>query len=133
MTALVFSDSELAAKGLLKSLTPSGDATVGLSLPDAWDRETSLPHLLVGQDGSIPTAARLVEFPLIRVTAFANTTSLAKRLAREAEARLCAHRGGSGISKIKPATGMFPSRDPNTAADLASFTVRLTVRSTPLT
>lgn len=131
MTVLVFADAETAARTLLAALTPS-PTTVGLALPDDWTME-SAPHLLVALDGTETFPSRLLEKPLIRVTAFAGTTTEAKRLAREAEARLCAHTGGGGISKIKPATGIIPGRDPATGADMASFTVRMTVRSTPLT
>jgi hypothetical protein len=123
-------DVEKAARALLSELTPS-PTTVGIGVPSDWTKD-SPDHLQVGWDGTRTPPHRLTSQALIRVTAWASSTSQAKDLALDAEARLCAHDGTGVISTIRPATGVLPARDPDTGAELATFTVSMTVRSTPL-
>lgn len=130
MTGLRVPDVEKAARALLAELTDP-PTTVGIGVPQAWTPE-SPPHLQVGWDGTRTPPHRIVSRALIRVTAWASSTSTAKDLALVAEARLCAHDGTGPISTIRPATGLLPARDPDTGAELASFTVSMTVRSIPL-
>lgn len=130
MTAQRVPDVEKAARALLASLTP-GPTTVGIGVPDDWTA-TSPSHLQIGWDGTVVRAHRLTARALIRVTAWASSTSTAKALALDAEARLCAHDGAGVISMIRSATGVLPARDPDTGAELATFTVSMTVRLTPL-
>lgn len=126
-----FPDPEKALRALLDTLTPS-PITVGIGVPTTWG-PTSPAHLQVGWDGTRTPRHRVAAVALIRVTAWASTTSTAKATALDAEARLCAHDGTGAISAIETATGVFPARDTDTDAELASFTVRVTVRSQPLT
>ena len=128
---LRFPDVERLVRDLLDTLTPS-PITVGIGVPDAW-ATTSPTHLQVGWDGTIVASSRLIATATVRVVAWAPSTSAAKSAALDAHARLCAHRAGSGISLIRPGVGPMPARDDTTRADLAWFTVRVTVRSTPLT
>lgn len=128
---LRFPDVERSTKDLLDALTPP-PITVGIGVPNAWTTE-SATHLQVGWDGTLVAASRLIATATIRVTAWASSTSAAKAAALDAHARLCAHRAGSGISLIRPGVGPMPARDDTTHAELAWFTVRVTVRSTPLT
>ena len=128
---LRFPDVERCARDLLDELTPS-PTTVGISVPDNRDKAGSPPHLQVAWDGTFPASSRLIATATIRVTAWSATTSAAKSAALDAHARLCAHRGGTGITLIRPGVGPMPARDPETGAELAWFTVRATVRPTPL-
>ena len=130
MTALRVPDIERAARALLADLTPP-PITVGIGVPDGWTR-TSPPHLQVAWDGTAVPSHRITARGSIRVTAWSASTSESKGLALDAEARLCAHDGAGQISAVRPAGGVVPARDPDTGAQLASFTVRMTVRSTSL-
>lgn len=107
--------------------------TVGVGVPDGWTPEGSPPHLEVAWDGTPLEAHPVVAFATIRVVARAASTTVAKRLAALAQGLLLAHRGGSGIAGCSPLTGVLPSRDPDTRAELAAITVRVKVRaSTPV-
>ena len=125
-----FPDVEKAVRALLASLTPS-PTTVGIGVPATWTL-TGAPHLQLGWDGTRVPNHRLTATALIRVTAWASSTSKAKELALDADARLCAHDGTGVIAHIRPGSGVMPARDPDTGAELATFTVRVTVRSQPL-
>jgi hypothetical protein len=127
---LVFPDVERAVRALLDELTPA-PTTVGIGLPDDWTIG-SPPHLQVAQDGTLVPAHRITAKVLVRITAWAESTSVAKALALAAEARLTAHAGDGSLGTIRTAAGMFPARDQDLGAELASFTVNVTVRSAPL-
>jgi hypothetical protein len=130
-TPLRFPDVETCARDLLDDLTP-GPATVGIAVPADWDKAESPPHLQVAWDGTLTASSRLIATATIRVCAWAGSATAAKAAALDAHARLCAHRGGHSINLIRPGVGPVPVTDPDTGADLAWFTVRATVRSTPL-
>lgn len=130
-----YPDVEVATKDLLRDLLDdlTGEtATVGVVLPADWVAKTSPPHLEVACDGTPilehPIAARST----IRVTAWSNARSEAKRLATLALGLLAAHDGSGDISAIQPLTGVLPARDPANRGELASVTLRVTVRSTPI-
>ena len=127
---LAFPDPEKAVRTLLSTLI-APPATVAIGVPTTWTADAD-PHLQVSWDGTRVPTHRLIAHALIRVTAWATSTSTAKALALDAEARLCAHDGTGAISTIRPATGVMPARDPDTRAELASFSVRVTFRSIPL-
>ena len=131
MDPVTFPDPEKAVRALLTNLLASPEVTVGIGVPVDWTAE-SPDHLQVAWDGTRVPPHRLTATALIRVTAWAASTSRAKALALAAEGRLCAHDGTPPITVIRPATGVLPARDPDTGAELASFAVRVTVRSTPL-
>ncbi len=130
-TPLVFPDTEKAVRVLLDSLTPA-PTTVGIGVPDGWT-SASPTHLQVAQDGTAVPSHRITARVLVRITAWAASTSAAKDAARVAEARLTAHAGDGVIVKITTAAGMYPTRDRDTGAELATFAVNVTVRSAPLT
>lgn len=101
------------------------DATVGVGVPPGWTL-TSTPHVSVALDG------QLIDHPVvahctIRCTARAASTTEAKRLATLAQAHLLAVPDfACGAASL---TGVLPARDPDTHAELASVTVRVSVRS----
>lgn len=101
------------------------DCTVGLGLPAGWTTD-SPPHLQVTSDGSPTERHPVAHRPTIRVTVWAKYTPDAKALAQKARGLLLARPG------YRPLTGLQPAHDPDHDAELASFTVRATVRSTPI-
>jgi len=100
-------------------------ATVAVGIPSHWTVEDD-PHLQVAVDGTAddhPIAQRHT----LRVTARARDATEAKRVAQLAHGLLLARH------QYRPLTGLFTTDDPDSGAQLASFTVRATVRSTPIT
>lgn len=112
-------------------LTPLVTADVGIAVPPAW-KPGSTPHLLVAWDGTPNVDRFIAQHATIRLTARAATPTAAKALAQEASARMLVGPWPTGITNVTPLTGPFPARDPQTKAELASVTLRVTVRSTPL-
>lgn len=123
-----FPDPERAAVDLLTELLDDEDVTVGVGLPEGWTIADPT-HVQVAWDGNAGDEHPVVIRPVIRVTAWCAQPSEAKRVALAARSLLLAHAGGA-ISSIQPGTGLLVTRDPDQRAELASFTVRLTVRAT---
>lgn len=129
-------DAEKAVRVLLAELFASeitaGDVTVSIGVPVGWT-SASPDHLEVAWDGTPTVAWPVSADATIRLVARAGSTSAAKALAAKAQGRLVAHMGDTTIARIRPLTGVLPARDPDTDAELASCTVRVTVRSQPIT
>lgn len=125
-----FPDAEVLTKDLLKDLIEphESEVTVGVGVPANWTK-ASPDHLQVSLDGTPIVVRSIVAHSTVRVTAWAKSTTRAKQLANLALGLLSAHGGGSGIAVVLPLTGCFPARDTDTGAELASVTVRVTVRS----
>jgi hypothetical protein len=100
--------------------------TVGISLPTNWTKQ-SVPRIRVALDATPRDFHPVAQQPTIRVTVWAGNVTTAKELAQLAHAHLLARGGYSRL------VGIFPAHDPDHDAELASFTVRKTVRSTPIT
>ncbi len=97
--------------------------TVSVGVPKNWKAETSPPHISVAWDGT-PWMRRYVAMRgAMRMTVRAETTGEAKRLALLAQGITHAMPG------VREQLGVMPTRDPDTEAELAWFTVGLTVRS----
>lgn len=94
--------------------------------------EYSHETIEVAWDGTPLVAHPVVEHATIRVTAWALTRARAIELVSLAQGLLLAHAGGMGIARIGALTGVLPARDPVTNAELASVTVRVSVRSQPI-
>lgn len=107
------------------------DVTVGIDVPSDWSAD-SPGHVQVICDGVPQLDHPLAAYATVRLLARAASTTEAKRLAGVALGLLVAHPGGDGISKARPLTGPLPARDPDTRAELASATARVTVRSIPI-
>ncbi len=107
------------------------DATVGVGVPDGWTID-SPSHIEVALDGVPIMHHPMFAHATIRLVARAASTTEAKRLATKGLGVLCAHPGGTDIRTVLPLTGPLPSRDPQTEAELAAVTARVTVRSTPI-
>jgi hypothetical protein len=134
---VLFPDPELAAVALLEARL--GDYTarpeaegvhVGVALPSRWTAADG-PYVQVACDGSVP-AYPVYRRATVRVTVWHSTTTKAKALAELAYAVLLAHPGGGEIRNVLDGTGVLPTYDRDTKTDLATFTVRVTLRPTPL-
>jgi len=100
------------------------DVTCGVNIPTTWTDGTK-PHVQVALDGT-----PIVEYPIlfrasVRVTCWASTTTASKALAALCFALLCTHPGGSGVASVRPLTGVLPTQDNTTLAQLASVTVQV--------
>lgn len=102
--------------------------TVGIGVPKGWTPDNGT-HAQVALDGATTIIASVMQRHTMRVTVWAESTTAAKAAAAELQAHLHAHPGGEGITAIKPLTGILPVHDPDTGAELASFTVAAVVRS----
>lgn len=104
-------------------------ASVGVTLPAGWGVDSD-PYVLVACDGVDSSDWPVVGRATVRVTVWHSTSSNAKALAGLTMALLLAHPGGDGVAGVRPGSGVYATADPDSQADLASFTVRALVRST---
>lgn len=107
------------------------DCTVGVGVPDDWTPADG-PHLQVACDGTVdehPISQRHT----VRLTAWSSSPTEAKALMHLAHGHLLASSGRDGLSTVSPLTGLLPAFDDDHRAELASCTVRVRVRSTPIT
>lgn len=131
--AVTYPDPERATVDLLAALVAphAPEATVGVGVPPNW-APSSPPHFEVAWDGTPTSMHPVAEVATVRIVVRARTTTDAKRLAQLARGLLLAHDGHGPIRQIRPGIGVLPARDPATQAELASFTVLATVRSTSI-
>lgn len=129
-----FPDAETLTSDLLAELLEphEPDVTVGVGVPKNWSPTDSDAHIQVAWDGTPVRTWPIVAHATIRLVARAASTTEAKRLVALAEGLLLAHPGGAGIAVIRPLTGVLPAQDPTTRAELASVTLRVSVRSEPI-
>lgn len=128
--AVSFPDVERVTRDLLAELIAPVEptVTVGVSVPDDWTPQ-SPAHLQVVSDGIPQRTQPVIIHATVRIVARAASTSEAKRLAQLAEALLLAHTGGGDISVVLPLAGVLAARDPDTHAELASVSVRVSLRA----
>lgn len=107
------------------------EPTIGIGVPSAWTPDDGL-HIQVALDGTPVVNAPVSSRSTVRVVAWSGSTTDSKDLAGILQGLLHAHAGGDGITAILPLTGTLPARDPDTGAELASFTVAVVVRSEPV-
>lgn len=131
--AAQYPDVERLTLDLLQALIAPHEPgiNVALGVPSDWGA-TSPEHLQIAWDGTAEGQHPVIAHATIRVTAWAHGATRAKAIAALAQALLLAHAGGAGITSITWLTGLLPAIDPATRADIASFTVRATVRAQPL-
>lgn len=106
------------------------DVSVGVTVPRGW-KPGAKPHVQVGHDGT-----PVVEYPVlwrasVRVTAWHESTTTAKDLAGLCEALLLSHPGSTQVASVRPGTGVLPTKDPDTGAQLASISVRMNLLGHP--
>lgn len=127
----VVADAERVVIDYLTPLLVSNgeDVTVGVSVPVAWIKGTKA-HVQVALDGTSDVQYPLRETAALRVTTWHESTTTAKNLARLCMGLLLSHPGGGGVFNIRPATGVLPTRDPDTGAQLATIGVQVNLRYT---
>lgn len=108
------------------------DCTVSVGVPADWT-PADIAHVEVVSDGEPLQAWPIVMYATIRLVARSGSTTEAKALCGLAFGLLCAHNGDGVIVGTRPLTGVLPARDPETNAELASATVRVTVRTELIT
>ena len=133
---LEFPDVEIPVQTYLRErMSDLGEnVTVGVNVPASWSQlnPNQRPHIQVANDGTPIVLHNLAAFVTVRLTAWAVTSAEAKRLAARAQGLLCGHPGGEVIRGARPLTGVLPARDPDTHAEIASTTSRVTIRSAPI-
>lgn len=118
-----------AERATVDVLTPAlailgEDVTCGVNMPTPWADATK-PHVQVALDGTPNGTYPMTAAATIRLTAWATSTTTAKALVNLAQAIMCAHPGGDGIQSVQYLTGVMPTKDPDTGAQLATCTVRV--------
>lgn len=107
---------------LIAGLPGFAGATVGVGLPTGWSTG-SPPHVSVFDDGGTEarswTGDPLVETATVRVTAWANTPTRAKTLARLARRALLEY-------PARPGARVVAAQDPDSRAPIASGTITIT-------
>lgn len=122
----------LAIDYLEQQMSNRGESvTVRAGPPSDWTPADGA-ILQVELDGTPTVSWPVLWVSTLRVTAWSESTTEAKRLARLAESELLAHPGATGWSGCRPGTGVFPARDDATDAALASITVRQKLRGLPV-
>lgn len=124
-------DVERLVVAYLTEALEDENCTVGVGVPASW-KPTSTPHVEVASDGEPRDGWPIVTYTTIRLVARANGTSAAKALCGLAYGLLCAHNGDEAIVSTRALAGPLPARDPQTNAELASATVRVTARTEPV-
>lgn len=124
--AVIYPDAEAATRATLTDLLAGEGCTVAIGKPTDWTTGSD-PHVQVNLDGTPRIDHPIVAYATIRVTIWSYDPSPAKALAALAMGLLLAER------YVTPLTGILPARDPDSGADLASFTVRVATRSEPIT
>lgn len=115
----------LAGRGDVDGLTPR------LSLAGDW-APTKPPVVLVAWDGT-----PIIDYPVranatVRLTVYSNSPTTSKRLAALCQGLMVAGVGGPGVSSCQALTGVQVAFDSESKAHLASVTVRLILRPTPI-
>lgn len=123
---VTYPDAERLVVDLLAADLAEETCTIGIGVPTDWTADDD-PHLQVALDGTPADEHPIRQVATIRVTAWARNPSDAKTLAQLAHGHLLTH------FEISRLTGLLRARDEDHQAELASFTVRASVRSTPIT
>lgn len=113
-----------------------GAVTVGKTIPATFDASnpTQAIHIQVVLDGTPFADHPIVAHTTIRLVAWAprGKQSLAIRGAAFAQGLLLSQHVGYGIAGATYLTGPLPGRDPDSDAEIAATTTRVTVRSQPI-
>lgn len=129
MTAPIYpGDPKPAVKDALATYF-GADARVATEVPSDWLLLSGVPLVTVHDDGG-PFNWPIMSKHIIRVTVRGNGNPLVRQLARRAAGELHTNvpAGLEDIHKTK-GTAIIEARDPDTGADLASFTVTATIRT----
>lgn len=112
-------------------LTPLfSDLTVGIPVPAEWVKtkagEAGSPnHIQVAVDATDMRNHPVSASSVVRITVWAQSATMAKSTANTVQSWLTS----TAEFACEPLTGIVGTLDPDTRADLATFTVRVSVRS----
>ncbi len=122
-------DGAQLVKDWLKNRAAADHPTlrVVLEVPDGW-KLGAAPVLVVADDSGPRNLWPVATSPQIRVTSW--TSGRDRTYAHWAMAQLLGQ-VIPGVACVLPGTGVLDARDTKTRADLASFTVRTRMRTTP--
>lgn len=124
---VTYGDGDHAAVDYLESALETrwdGEVGVGVKLPGDWTPDGN-PFLVVDLTATPGAVHPIEEYQTVRLIAYANTTRDAKRLAAVAQGALLAH----PTIKTEYLTGRTTETDESTGAELASCSVRMSMRS----
>lgn len=113
----------------LPALVGAPAPTVGLVLPANWSLSSSPPAVVVFDDGGAPVWP-VATRPLLRITVWANGRDRARDIASAALSVLTSQQI-PGVATLTQPSGLLEARDPNTTAQLVSFTLRAQSRTLP--
>lgn len=119
-TVITILTAALAARG--------NPATVGVVVPTTPWTSTSVPFVQVASDGTPIVEAPVLWRPTVRIVAWAFATTAAQDLAQLCESLLLAYAGSETVVGFEPLTGVLPTKDLSTGAQLAMVTVRANLR-----
>lgn len=116
-------DDERAVVDVLAAVLPGigEDVTVTVGGPVTGWRPSSRPHIKVTSDGT-PSIDNVSTRATVRCTAYAGSTTEAKRLAALAQAVLVAR---YDLINAVALTGVLAARDDDTGAEIAMTTVQV--------
>lgn len=122
-------DAERVVIDLLTALLAGRgeDVTVGVDVPTAWASGTK-PHVQVGLDGTPEIIYPILARASVRVTVWHSSTTTAKRLANLSMGLLLSYAGNPQVASFQALTGVLPTKDPDTKAQLAGIAVRANLR-----
>lgn len=107
------------------------DVTCGEPIPATWTTTTK-PHVQVALDGTPEVIYPILWRATMRVTCWASSTTAAQDLAALAHGLMLSHPGSPEVGSVRPLTGVLPTRDPDTGAQLASVSVQVNLRGSVL-
>ena len=107
------------------------DVTVGVDIPTTWTTTTK-PHVQVALDGTPRLTYPVTAAATVRITAWSASTTTAKGLVSLCMGLMLSHPGDINIGSVQSLTGVLPTRDPDSGAQLASVTVRVNLLMTVL-
>ena len=107
------------------------DVTCGVNVPSTWAPGTK-SHVQVGLDGTPVVRYPIYADAAIRVTVWNASTTVAQAIAALCEGLLLSHPGGPVVSGIQSGTGVLPTKDPDTGAQLATIGVEVRLRYSAL-
>jgi hypothetical protein len=136
---VVFADAQAAGAEVLRAALAGRPESyvvgvlVGTRVPDGRSPEDPhLPYVMVRLDADLPHPSMADTRVTLRVTVWHVGPDDAHDLAQLARALLVCHRGPV-LRTVSPLTGPVPATDPDSGADLSTFTVSASVRPTPIT
>lgn len=118
-------DAERLVIDLLASLLAARgqDVTVGVNIPATWAAGTK-PHVQIALDGTPEGQYPILTRASVRVTCWHQSTTTAKALANLCMGLLLSYAGNPQVTSFLWLTGVLPTQDPVTKAQLAMIAVR---------